>query len=161
MSLETDIALLRGAAPLHVLDSEALRLMAFAADMRQLQEEDRLFRKGDWTDGAYMLQKGRIALDASGQGYGAPFIAMPGTLIGRLGLFSRVVRSASATALEPSQVLRLSPSLMKRVWQEFPDALLHVRAALAQDLQELTHETRRVHFRLTALDGVAHESAVF
>jgi CRP-like cAMP-binding protein len=156
MSLETDITLLRQASPLNALNADALRLLAFAADMRMLRAGDILFRKGDRSDGAYIVRSGQIALDASGdgtgKGAGEPYLAHAGCLIGRTSLFTRILRPATAKALEPCSIMRLPPSLIQRVWEEFPQALLHMRKVLSEDLMVLCGQLGKVQNRLLMID---------
>ena len=62
MSLEDDMALLATRALLAGMERDALRLLAFAAETRQLRAGDVLFRKGDVSDGGYVVASGAIAM---------------------------------------------------------------------------------------------------
>jgi CRP-like cAMP-binding protein len=151
MALEDDIATL-GRAPLFsLMDAEALRLIAFAADHRLLQRGDILFRAGDRSDGGYVVTKGTIRVE--GEAGGEPFVAGPGAVIGQIALFTRSNRSATATADEPSAALRVSPTLMRRVLQEFPNAASALHDALAIDLATLSGGLARVRRSLLAIDA--------
>jgi CRP-like cAMP-binding protein len=153
MALEDDIATL-GQAPLFdLLNRDALRLVAFAAENRTLRAGDILFRKGDRSDGGYVVSRGAIALDAQDDGSPATFIAGPAALIGQTALFTRIARPATAMAREPSTVIRISPSLMRRVLEEFPGAAEAMREALAKELGELTRGLEQVRQHLLAIDG--------
>lgn len=153
MALEDDIAILSRAPLFSLLDRDALRLVAFAAESRNLREGDTLFRKGDRSDGGYVVSRGAIALDAREDGSAADFIAGPGSLIGQTALFTRIERPATATAREASTVIRVSPSLMRRVLEEFPAAAAAMHGAMAQDLVGLTEGLERVRRKLIAIDG--------
>src|ERR671921_1150528 len=118
MALEDDIATLSRAPLFTLLDRDALRLVAFAAENRSLREGDVLFRKGDRSDGGYVVSRGAIALDAAEDGSPATFIAEPGALIGQAALFLRNPRPATATARDASGVMRVSPTLVRRVLEE-------------------------------------------
>ncbi len=153
MALEDDIATL-GQAPLfNLLDRDALRLVAFAAENRALRAGDMLFRKGDRSDGGYVVSRGAVALDANDDGSPATFIAGPAALIGQTALFTRIARPATATAREPSTVIRISPSLMRRVLEEFPGAAEAMRDAMAGELDRLTSGLEQVRRQLLAIDG--------
>ena len=106
MELEDDIAILNQAPLFHLLNRDALRLVAFAAENRMLRAGDVLFRKGDRSDGGYVVSRGAVALDARDDGSPATFIAGPGALIGQAALFTRISRPATAAAREPSTVIR-------------------------------------------------------
>ena len=153
MALDDDIAILIGAPIFHLLDRDALRLVAFAAENRQLRTGDMLFRKGDRSDGGYVVTRGAVALDALDDGSPAAFIATPGAVIGRTALFTRIERPATATAREPSAVMRVSPSLMRRVLEEFPSAAVAMQAAMTEELGVLTRGLEGVRQKLMAIDA--------
>jgi CRP-like cAMP-binding protein len=155
MALEDDIAILVQAPLFELLDRDALRLVAFAAENRVLRAGDVLFRRGDRSDGGYVVSRGAIALDARDDGAPAAFIAGPGALIGQAALFARIARPATATAREPSTVIRISPSLMRRVLEEFPHAAVAMRDAMAIELERLAEGLEGVRRRLLAIDGGA------
>src|SRR6478609_6355020 len=110
MSLEDDMALLARVAMLAGMERDALRLLAFAAETRQLRAGDVLFRKGDVSDGGYVVASGAIAMiedDAST----ADAIIWAGGLIGEVALITETRRPATAIAREPTTVLRLSRAM--------------------------------------------------
>jgi CRP-like cAMP-binding protein len=151
MALEDDIAILARAPVFNLMDHEALRLLAFAGEHRALKPGDVLFRKGDKADGGFVVIKGLIAVDG---GAGAePFAAEPGALVGQTALFSRGgVRPATATAREASAVLRISPTLMRRVLQEFPSAVDAIHGAFAVELSTLSVGLERVRRWMLEID---------
>ncbi|SCY43705.1 cyclic nucleotide-binding domain-containing protein [Microvirga guangxiensis] len=153
MALDDDIAVLSQAPLFNLLERDALRLVAFASETRSLREGDVLFRKGDRSDGGYVVSRGAIALDSSDDGASAAFTAGPGSLIGQAALFTRIARPATATALEASTVIRVTPSLMRRVLEEFPSAAAAMQDAMAEELARLTQGLERVRQQLIAIDG--------
>jgi CRP-like cAMP-binding protein len=158
MALEEDIAVLAGAPLLSLMERDALRLLAFAAEQRSLQPGEVLFSKGDRSDGAYVVTRGTVLLDPAGDGSPAPFVAEPGTLIGQTALFVRSGRRATATARELSAVVRISPTLMRRVLEEFPRAAVTIQGALARDLAALSDQLAVIGRRLEAIDAAAPPS---
>jgi CRP-like cAMP-binding protein len=151
MALDDDIAILARAPIFSLLDRDGLRLVAFAAETRTLRAGDVLFRKGDRSDGGYVVRSGAVALDADDDGSPAAIIAKEGALVGRTALFTRIERGATATAREPSSVIRISPSLMRRVLEEFPQAAASIQDAMTKDLQDLTTRLEAVRQRLLAI----------
>jgi CRP-like cAMP-binding protein len=142
MSLETDIAVLTSAPLFSLLDRHLLRLLAFGVEPRALQEGDILFRKGDASDGGFVVIEGAIALDA---GDGAPiFVAEPGAVIGQTALFIDTTRPATATARARSAVMRISPRLMHQVLRQFPSAVAALYEALAADILSFADNLERV-----------------
>jgi CRP-like cAMP-binding protein len=153
MALENDIATLSRAPLFCLLNKDALRLVAFAAENRVMRAGDVLFRRGDRSDGGYVVCEGAIALDARDDGSPAAFVAGPSALIGQSALFTRIERAATATAREQSVVMRVSPSLMRRVLEEFPDAAAAMQDLMAEDLSRLTAGLERVRQQLLRIDG--------
>src|SRR3954462_12515371 len=152
MALEDDIGTLSQAPLFCLLNRDALRLVAFASEARSLRAGDVLFRKGDRSDGGYVVRSGAVALDAQDDGSPATFVAGPGALIGQAALFTRIDRPATAMAREPSAVIRVSPSLMRRVLEEFPDAAAAIHDAMKEELTRLTSGLESVRRQLIAID---------
>ncbi len=150
MALSRDIAVLAGAPLFGLMDQDALRLIAFAAETRVLQEGEVLFRKGDGSDGGYVVAEGAVTLDADD---GAPAVTIErGGLIGRTALLMRAPRPATATARERASVLRVSPTLMRRVLEEFPAAAAAVHDVLAAEVSDLAEALEAVRAQFLAID---------
>lgn len=143
MSLDDTIALLSGVSLFELIERDALRLMAFAAETRRLRANEFLFREGERSDGGYVVTSGELVISKAGSE--AVTIADRGALVGRTSLFLRTKRPASAMARERSEVLRISPTMMKRMLEEFPASALAIRDALADDLAELSADLQRAH----------------
>src|SRR5918997_7072540 len=152
MALEDDIAALSRAPLFGVLEMDAIRLIAFAAETRALKAGEVLFRKGERADGGYVVVRGTVALDAREDGSPAPFVAEPGALIGQTALFLRGIRPATATAREASSVMRISPTLVRRVLEEYPRAAGILHQALVRDLVSLSSGLERVRQQLIGID---------
>lgn len=150
MALDDDIEVLAGAPLFSLFPRDALRLLAFAAEGRTLREGEVLFRRGDRSDGGYVVTAGAVALDGP-----ASFVAERGALIGQTALFVPTARPATATAREPSSVLRVPPALMRRVLEEFPDAARGMLQAVQLEVSTLTGGLERVRRRLLAIDEPA------
>ena len=153
MALDDDIAVLTQAPLFNLLEKDALRLVAFASETRSYRDGDVLFKKGDRSDGGYVVTRGTIALDAAEDGSPAAFVAGPSALIGQAALFARIERGATATAREPSAIIRVTPSLMRRVLEEFPEAAAAIHDAMAEELTRLAEGLERVRQQLIAIDG--------
>jgi len=152
MALEDDIAALSRAPLFGQLDMDAMRLIAFAAETRNLKAGEVLFRKGERADGGYVVVRGTIALDAREDGSPASFVAETGALIGPTALFLRGPRPATATAREASTVMRISPTLVRRVLEEHPKAAGILHQALVRDLVSLSSGLERVRQQLIAIE---------
>ena len=132
MASEETVEILRRTPVLQFFELDAMRVIANVADIRRLRAYDVLFREGDRSDGAYVVLSGRIAVER--EGGLAPVDAGPASLIGSTALFTRTLRPATAVATQNATVLRVSPTLMKRVLNEYPSAAAPMRDAVAAEL---------------------------
>lgn len=146
MALGDDIDILGQSDLFSLFSEEALRLLAFAAEYRIVKAGDVIFRKGDRADGGYILRSGTVTLD-SGDGQ-QPVTVGPGALIGRLALFIRNTRPVTATAVETADLVRISPTLMRRVLGEFPACAEIAYNYLLHDLEELAGSLEQVRLML-------------
>ena len=143
MGLDDDIAILAAAPVFGFLDRDALRLLTFAAERRELADGDLLFSRGDPADGGFVVLSGTILLTPR-HGGSEPVRAGRSALIGQLALFVRGTRPTEARAEGPADVMRITPTLMRRVLEEFPEAAQAVHATLAEDLAAFVTDLDRV-----------------
>ncbi|MBV8566212.1 MAG: cyclic nucleotide-binding domain-containing protein [Methylobacteriaceae bacterium] len=141
MALDDDVRRLARIPLLAELELEALRLIAFSAEARILRSGDVVFRTGDAADAGYFVMTGSIAL-ATGDG-GAAQVAGPDALIGELALIASSRRPVTATAREPTTVLKISRALFHRVLTEFPASAARMRDLLAKRLATFVGELQR------------------
>ncbi len=151
MALDRDIALLAEIPILSLFDRDALRLLAFTAETRILSAGDVLFRKGETSDGAYLVVSGSVAMDGRDDGSPAPLLR-PGALIGELAMFADTTRPATALAREATTVLKLTRKAMHRVLEESPETAQKVGQAIARRVGELSAELAVVRRTLLAID---------
>ena len=153
MGLEDNIGLLARIPAFARIEREALRLIAFSAETRNLRAGDVLFRRDEISNDGFVLLAGSIAMDASGDGAATARIVRPPGLIGDLALLTQTRRPATAIAREPSTVLRISRLLFRRVLHEFPDSAERLRQSLRARLLQFTGELGSVRReRLTPAD---------
>ena len=152
MGLDDDIAILAAAPVFGFLDRDALRLLSFAAERRELRAGDRLFGRGEPADGGFVVMSGTIRLEPRGA---EPVRASRSALIGHLALFVRGERPCDAVAEGPCELVRITPTLMRRVLEEFPGAAQAVHDTLADDLAGLVADLYQVGALLAAIDGIA------
>jgi CRP-like cAMP-binding protein len=152
MALADDIAVLSNAALFNLMEHDALRLIAFAGEGVALDAGDVLFRRGERSDGGYVVMRGALALDGRDDGSPGALVAGPGWLLGRSALFTRSARPATAAARDASALLRISPALMRRVLEEFPAAARALQREVSSDLAALSQGLETVRRRLEAID---------
>ena len=142
MALDDDIALLESVPLFGHLESDALRLLAFAAEHIELEADQILFSYGDRSDGGYVVRKGEILIQAPNQ---KEFLTVgANALIGQIALFTRNERPATAIARVESSLIRISSNLMKRCLEEYPSGAHAIYSILAQDLKSLTRSMMRI-----------------
>lgn len=124
MAIEDDIALFSRVPTLNLLGAAALQVLAIGAEQREYGFGERLFEEGDPADSGFIVRHGAFRV-ASDDGHEA--IAGQNVLIGELALVVPMARPATATALEPSSVLRISRSLFQRVLESHPEAARRLR----------------------------------
>lgn len=130
MALDDDIRIMREVHMLSEVPRDGLRLLAFSAESRILRTGDVLFREGEPADGGYIIASGSLDI-FRGEGP-QERIAGRGTLLCGLALICETEQVATATAREPSQVLRIPRTLFMRVLDEFPGVAARLHAQLAQ-----------------------------
>jgi CRP-like cAMP-binding protein len=154
LGLDDDIAILAAAPLFGFLERDALRLLTFAAERREMADGDLLFARGDPADGGFVVMSGTIRL-APRLEAAEPVRAGRSALIGQLALFVRGTRPTEARAEGAAEVMRITPTLMRRVLEEFPEAAQAVHETLAGDLGDLVADLDHVRKLLEAIDDLA------
>ena len=144
MRLDDVIFVLKALPIFRKVEPEALRLLAFSAPRRQLRAGDILFRRGDLSDGGFLVLEGEIVLDPYDDGAPSPHIFRAGTLIGQAALFAPIDRPATALAREPTQLLAFTRDLVERVLDAHPKSAAALRDAVAEDARKLAATLSRL-----------------
>src|SRR4051812_41284624 len=144
MTIEDDIAFLQRGSSLSLLGRDALRILAIGSEARYIHEGMALFGEGDDADAAYVVQEGSFQLVSEKSRTGEERVVGPGTLIGELALLTETKRPATATAREPSSVVRIPRQLFLKMLEGYPDAALRMRDALAGRVNQTAAEFSRV-----------------
>jgi CRP-like cAMP-binding protein len=139
MTIEDDIALLHGVPTLALLGREPLRILAIGAENRSVYDGEVLFREGDVADAGYVVQEGSFSL-VSERTRNAATVAGPGTLLGELALLTETRRPLTATAQEPSSVIRIPRPLFLKMLDGYPDLAYRLREAMAARAVEMVGE---------------------
>jgi CRP-like cAMP-binding protein len=142
MALDDDMNNLRSIPLFQNFEPEALRLFAFGAETRLLRAGDALFRRGEPSDGGYILMSGSIAVSADDDGRPAEKIVRPFALIGEIAMMASTTRPVTAIAREPTTVLKAPRALFHRILEEYPLTAARVRAFLAAGLKEFAQDLK-------------------
>jgi CRP-like cAMP-binding protein len=145
MSIDDDIAFLNRVPTLALLGREPLRILAIGAENRYVHDGDVLFREGEAADGGYVVQEGAFSLTSQHISPGMrPVTVGPGALLGEIALLTNTVRPATATALEPSSVIRIPRTLFMKMLEGYPDAARRLRKMIADRADQAMEEIRSV-----------------
>jgi CRP-like cAMP-binding protein len=137
MSLEDDIAFLERVPTLALLGREPLRILAIGAESRFVHDGDTLFREGEVADAGYVVQEGSFTLHSERTHPGSQSVTVgPGVLLGELALLTETICFATATAAEPSAVVRIPRKLFLKMLEGYPDAAQRLRDVIARRASE-------------------------
>jgi CRP-like cAMP-binding protein len=150
MPLEDDIAFLENVPTLALLGRPALRILAIGTETKKIPSGAVLFYAGDLTDCGYVVQEGLFMLEDDRPGKDEESHVGPGTLLGDLALITDTVRTETATAQEPSVVIRIPRSLFLKMLEGYPEAARSLRDAMAERLEEWTRDLAGVKTKLEA-----------
>jgi CRP-like cAMP-binding protein len=131
MTIEDDIAFFERVPTLNLLGRDALRILAIGAENRYVHSGEALFRAGETADGAFVVQEGSFSLTAH-PASGEAIKVGPLTLLGELAMITETKRAMTATALEPSSVLRIPRSLFLKMLESFPESAWRLRDILSR-----------------------------
>jgi CRP-like cAMP-binding protein len=153
MTIEDDIAFFERVPTLGLLGRDALRILAIGAESQYVHGGEILFQAGDEADTAFVIQEGRFSLASGLAGDSAgPMVVGRGSLIGELALLIDSKRAATATALEPSTVLRIPRNLFLKVLDGFPDVARKLREVLLRRNDQSTTDIFGVRTKLDSAD---------
>jgi CRP-like cAMP-binding protein len=131
MTIEDDIAFFEHVPTLGLLGREALRILAIGAESRYVHGGEKLFGVGEDADAGYVVQEGSFSLTTGEAEEAEPVVVGRGTLLGELALITETTRPATATAREPSTVLRIPRGLFLKMLDGYPSAAAKLRDILA------------------------------
>lgn len=132
-----DLALLARSDLFSAFDPAALgRLVAGARSLR-CDRNQVVFTEGSIADELFVVRSGRVAVGRRSPDGRESLVALmeAGDLLGEMPLFDQGERSASARALEPSELLRIPYDLVRHALDARPELLWDVVALLAQRLR--------------------------
>lgn len=103
-----------------------------------------IFRKGELSDGGYVVTRGHLALyDYDLKADPAGF-AGPGILVGELALLSETERPVTVIAAEASSLLQISRGSFKRILQEYPLSAERLRNQVSTRLAAFISELKLI-----------------
>lgn len=163
-----DLSHLSGSELFSSFDEEALARVAAKGSTVRLERNDTLFNEGEEAFDLYVLLRGRVGIGRSSPDGRESIVALmePADVFGEMALFDDEPRSASARALERSEVLRLPFDVVRSELDARPELLWDVVGLIARRLRAtdesladamLLDVTGRTAKRLLELSGEADE----
>ena len=146
MTIEDDIAFYERVPTLGILGREALRILAIGAESRYVHSGEVLFGIGEQADAGYVVQEGSFQL-ASARSE-EDVVVGRGALIGEVAFLTETTRPATATALEPSTVLRIPRALFLKMLEGYPDAAHRLRDHIANRTNQAARDMINVRSTL-------------
>ena len=141
MTIEDDIAFLEKVPSFSILGRDALRILAIGAEPRYVHSGEALFMAGDPADAGFVVQDGSFRLSTNALDDNASTVtATRGALLGELALLTETTRPVTATAAEPSTVIRVPRSLFLKMLEGYPDAARRLRDHIAARTNEAAQD---------------------
>lgn len=114
----------------------------------RLAPGETLFKKGDRSEGGYLVVSGVVELLGAGETDTRLFV-YPGSLIGELSLIADIDRSVDAVACERVEVRKILRAQVSRILQKDPLSATRIRAFLEAKSGELARS-------LQTFQAIAH-----
>jgi CRP-like cAMP-binding protein len=115
-----------------LLDDDERRVLTEVVDHERLPAGETLFRAGDSGDALYVVRSGAVELyikDTAGQKI-VLTVSGPGDVFGELSLLDSGPRTATAVALEDTELIVLDREDLTLLFRKKPDAALHMLGAM-------------------------------
>lgn len=151
MTIEDDIGFLERVPTLGALGRDALRILAIGAENRYVHGGVVLFTAGELSEAAYVVQDGSFQLHGAGENPEHPSTVGPGTILCPLALLIDLTYPVSATACQPSTVIRISRSLFRKMLEGYPGAAARLHQQLLAQIDQSTEDMVRVRAKLAGL----------
>lgn len=136
--MPADEALLEEVPFFQLLDKDERTALAAVLDEASFKKGEELFRHGDPGDSLYLVRRGAIELyvrDHTGEKI-VLTVSGPGDLFGELSLLDKGPRTATAQALDDSDLLVLDRSDLLLFLRKRPDAALDLMTVMGQRLRQ-------------------------
>jgi CRP/FNR family cyclic AMP-dependent transcriptional regulator len=151
MSIQTEVELLRRIPLFASIDTSRLKLLAFTSERLAFDAGAVLFREGDRGDSAFLLLKGSVDVAvASPSGPVIVATLAQNTIVGEMALLCEMPRTATVTAKEPLDTLRIKKDLFFQLLRDLPQMTLEIMRELAVRLHNANKEVSAAHAKLRA-----------
>jgi CRP-like cAMP-binding protein len=151
MSIQTEVELLRRIPLFANIDTSRLKLLAFTSERLTFNAGAVLFREGDRGDSAYLILNGKVDVSV-GSPNGEVVVAHVGAnnIIGEMALLCEMPRTATITATEPLDTLKIKKDQFFQLLRDLPNMTLEIMRELAVRLNNVNKELSAAHAKLRA-----------
>jgi len=151
MSILTEVELLRRIPLFSNIDTSRLKLLAFTSERLTFEDGAILFREGDRGDSAYLILTGKVDISV-GSPNGDVVVASLGAnnIVGEMSLLCETPRTATVTAAEPLDTLRIKKDQFFGLLRDLPQMTLEIMRELAVRLNNVNKELSAAHAKLRA-----------
>ena len=144
MSLEQEVELMKRFPIFAKIQPAMLKLLCFSAERLTYDAGQVMFKAGDMGDAAYIVIEGNVQISVPTP-TGPIVVNTLGRhdIIGEIAIFGDVPRTATATAQERVEALKISKEIFTKIIRENPDAALELIRVLAGRLANTTLQLSR------------------
>ncbi len=129
MELDDYTSALAEADFFRICDDEQRRLLAFSSERRSFNAGDVIYKRGDASEGAFVLMTGEVLVgDSDGTSFKPQRISEHGAVLGEMGLILSRARRASLRAATDVELLFVPRAAFAKLMRQFP--LIAERAAM-------------------------------
>lgn len=122
-----------------IFEAGALRKLALSSETRLFRSGDTLFRRGEESDGGYILAMGSVGL-LPHDDRPPTHILRPWALIGETALVAASRRPVTARAMEPTTALKIGRGLFHQILEQYPATASRTRDFFRDRLVNFTRQ---------------------
>jgi CRP/FNR family transcriptional regulator, cyclic AMP receptor protein len=144
MSLEQEVELIKKFPIFAKIQPAMQKLLCFSAERLTFAPGQEMFRVGDMGDAAYVVIDGTVEISVPSPS--GPIVVNKlgrNDIVGEIAIFGDVPRTATATAQDKVDTLKISKELFNKIIRENPDAALELIRVLAGRLANTTAQLSR------------------
>lgn len=132
----------------HALPEPDLLVLARSTRIRKFRRGEVIFHQGDPGDALFIVAQGRVKISLPSDAGDEAILATlrAGDFFGELALLDGAPRSASATALEPTETLVVPRDRFRDTLESVPGFRDALFGLLARELRRLTTHVEELHF---------------
>ena len=149
MSIHAEVDLLRKIPLFASIDTAKLKLLAFTSERLTFDSGTVLFREGERGDSAYLILTGSVQVAVnSPKGPVTVAIIREHNIVGEMALLGDMPRTATVSAIEPVETLRIKKDQFFQMMRDLPQMTLEIMRELAVRLNHANHELSAAHAKL-------------